>query len=1497
MEAVPYIALALSAGTTIYSMTLNYDTKPNDAGSLVNKSGTQATRDVVYGRCLTGAVKLYSNVNDNNSSQRLDVFSLGIAVSAIHQVFIDEVSVLRNVGSYVETTDTNSLIFSGSQLKNGFDKQCSVQLRTGMPNGGVYRNGLSVGIPMQLAMDNSDGEWTNKMRGDYTALVAVKSKRIIDDESIRIMADSYSMNAEVSGVPVYDPRFGNDPSIKQYKHSSAVGAIYRECGRNPALAALDYITNTYYGLGIPFDKIDTQSFIDSANWCDTKGFKVDGQLSQGNSFASNIDSICKSAGLSAIIINGKLHLMYQDVALPSHSFDYDNILDGSLKVREQSSGEYINAIEVKYKNSELLDKQDVSVMPENIYPDNTSPDYPSQPQIDGFLEQGSLDLPMVRFAGVDINDNNSQIRYFANRELARQQFQKEVEFDIDLSEDPVNIFDVVEISNDEFGWDKKQFRIISMMSRFTDDEYNVVSVIAKEHDNAIYNGTLTGTQPSEKPTESVIVTAPVDLVFTQYNTGSKSPAVLTWQRTYYGSESEFIVEYKKSSSATWTSLGRVSNTSYTFPQLPADVYDFRVATWSNLYGSSDFVELLDQEISAIGVLPPVTGTVANFDSSTLIVEWNDMLNETVVLPLSNVADSPKNPIVKDYFSHYKVDVYHNGAFKKSYTTTANLFAYTFEQNKKNGLSRNIRVDVSIVATDTSKSQITSGSTVNAVNSQHKALTGFTNKGGELSVITLSWDTSSESDYLSTTVRRKKGVNGSYEYFTVAGTFYADVLPEDANVGETFYYNVAARDVFDNNNLNWSNEVIAIKKTIDDLQPNFHDELKDIRNPDFALAENELIFNVTNQNKDKVVGFGMYAPDAAQESTKFIVAADEFVIAVGGYAEWDAAKTYAIGERCTLTLSADVQQLYEAVEESTNSYPYLNGKWELVMDNTFKSAFYFNSVDEKLYLDQAVIGNIDAGSITTGTLDADRIAGNSIEGEKIKSSTTIQVGNIKTIEEYELDLPNISLGQATANVVKHFHDTGASTTDGTGYWYAGVVYNLNGVNYGSMEDGTLEYSTDIPQAYVRQVFTTIQDDYSIGEIIGVKNPDGSTTYSGFRNRYSYIQIDNDDNLTDILYLYVEETGQRCTLYREPNISYLYYCEDPLFVLSNDGQSFTLTISENPVFFDIYKPDQESVLFLNGDDTLSNKRLWAGNENPELANVSIDGEGILRAKGAIIDGTINATDGTFSGRLSGADFSGEYINGTEINASLFKAGTIIASTIYASDTELLADPYNDGTPTYYVNYPTIPVSVQPIVSNGLSRSLDWNPQYQRFNLRSAADKWGEISESRAREMTIPANTFRLTLDNIRYFDRDQKWRTVGSIDWGDLVLSVRHVNEETGEIISSGSSIISQGSASINGVKTINTQVSLANINWNCSGRIEHGIDHSLYTLKYLLEDLVVYSSATTFGDINTEELNGVYEISLHLTQSKINFVDGSIYLTTNEIYGKKVNIRTYLNNEA
>ncbi|HCG7764664.1 TPA: hypothetical protein NJ458_003386 [Vibrio parahaemolyticus] len=1041
--AIPFIvATAVSVGISLY-MASQFDTSIDDTGALINKSGTSAARNPTYGTCFANGIPVYSNVNNNSRANLLNVFACGIGVTGVRQVYIDGVEVLAGgEEAYRELSngDTTQLLFSQNQLINGFQKQCEVQIRAG----------LDTGIPMQLAIDHGDGEWTQAMRGDRVCAVAIKSRRIVDEEAVRIMSDQFKVQMLVDGMPLYDPRY-NVIGEKQFYHTSPnVPASHRECGRNPALAILDYMTDSYYGMAIPLEYFDIESFKAAATWCDDNDFHIDGQLDNTQEFSKNLDDMLKCANLSLTSGGGFIQLRYEDVELPKFDFDEDNIINGTFEITEQNSSDYANVVEVEYKNTELDEQKDVFTLPEDVNND---------PQIleDGFIESVTLSMPLTRYAGSARNDSFSPMKKLANRELARRQYQKQIKFDVDLYETPVQIFDVVTVTDKVLGWDAKEFRVTSIGRSLTSDRFNIATVSCTEYADEIYTGTKNGSGGSSKPSRPE-VSAPTNLNFSLEDYTSHGYGTLSWERTWFETDAEYLVDYKRSSEAAWTRLGRTKDTIWKVARLFPDSYDFRVATHSNLYGTSDFAQIEEIVVSSLGELPTVTGASGKFDGLVCEFKWDDMLDAQVT---GNFEDTK---LVREIFSHYRVslfDVSNGESLIDTFTTASNTFTWTYEQNVAASLTRSLRVKVEIVAIDGSMSNVTSSAIATAVNAQCGVPTGLNNYG-RLGAIWFNYEPCSDPDWAGTEIHISETAGFIPSSETLVGvlgkqTSWVWYFPQGTPDDETRYVRIGHFDSFGRDNIYFSPEETIQNSHIDNDATPFDDtELKNqLAENDATLVahEAELTQHQTNLANHQTT-LDQHAVDLAEHEitldghtstlathTSRMNAHDSTLAShdlrmndhdttLSSHntrmnnlqSELDAAEQ-AFSEQIP-NVSNELSQLRNAANAPTlpNGTPIdtrINmvaspdktetAAWGLFADNTGKSQFIvaadefivsggkasgnaanddvaFYYSNDQLLINNATIKNLTASSIAAGTITATQIAGGTITGSKIAANT-------------------------------------------------------------------------------------------------------------------------------------------------------------------------------------------------------------------------------------------------------------------------------------------------------------------------------------------------------------------------------------------------------------------------------------------------------------------------------------------------------------------------------
>jgi len=774
VSTIAYIATAISVSTTVY--TLIQASNQEEVGSKVQKRGVDAPRKVPYGRSIVDTVNVYNNVSNWQAVSLLKIFSIGVGeINAIKQVWVDDLALLQNHNTINPNTNpTYRMLRDNGDFVPAFKKQhIGMQFRYGQANENASEYAIAFG----------DGEWTTSHRGDrvpHIALVVNKST----DADTPILSPSYTLTALVEGVLVHDPRF-HAVGVKEYEHSNnAVPLQNRSCGRNPAICLLDFLTDTYYGMGISSTYLNEQSFMDAANWTDSNGIFCDGAVDTGESYGDCISQIMSAFQGILVIENGLITCKYEDVVLVPYAttFDEDNIIE-IKNIQNSTENKYYNIVETKYKNSIMSEKGDVYQLPQDI---NYIPVGQTKSRIekDGFKKTKKLEMPMTV-------DNSSgtvtgAVKLFTNRLYIKALYQKGVTIAIDLKQDPVKVYDVIKISNKLLNWTNKLFRIKSINKSVDNDSFNVGELNCEEYNAEVYSGSLDGLTGRNRARIEQVLLDMTNLTFNLDNFVTDGYGTLSWTDPNPLNATKYVIEYKLSSEINWVVYTDVRIPTAKITGLKLDTYDFRVQAKKLHWYDSDYTELLNQTVSPTVTLPNVTNLSVDDQGMNFVFSWDDMSSVVVINPPdpTDPDSSGTTGKVSDYFKYYEVKIYHNNVFKKTYKTMDNIFHYLFEHNVANTLSRDIKAEVSIVAQDGSKSLLPT------------ALSGHNNQMGLpanisinvlLGLANISWSPNTNEDFSGTEIHIS-----SSPAFTPSLTTLADTLQAES----TWQYLYPTNDITD-----------------------------------------------------------------------------------------------------------------------------------------------------------------------------------------------------------------------------------------------------------------------------------------------------------------------------------------------------------------------------------------------------------------------------------------------------------------------------------------------------------------------------------------------------------------------------------------------------------------------------------------------------------------------------------------------------------------------------
>ncbi|WP_201273799.1 fibronectin type III domain-containing protein [Vibrio alginolyticus] len=732
---VAWISAAVSVGTAVYAMTMTPDVDKNNsnAGTKITKNGTQSPRNRVYGTAIVGCTSVYSNVLDRDRSYRLDVFSVGgIGELTLHNVWIDDVRMFEQNLSYNSSPyDASSGIFSSGQMRPRYRKSDKFQMQ--------WRSGHENQVAAQLAVDNSDGEWTTDHKGSKVPHIVIFADYTTDQDYV-FFSDRYNITALVTGGAVYDPR--------EADNDFEVPTTWTGKSSNVALAVYDYLTSTYYGMGINPEYIDEASFAYAASFCDANGLEINSAIRADDSFAEILQDMLICCGGSLVISNGKIKFLVEEQELVTlYDLNDDLIVKDSLRVSPAATSDYYNVVSTTFKSEINRDNDDDFIIPADVTTDE-------RVLQDGEVITKSIKMPYSRDAfeseGGVVNNG---VKYITNVIYNKANFQTTVTFDLDLHDFPMlEPLSVISITNDAYGFDKKKFRVLSLEISTDSDRFNVARINAIEYDDSIYTGTLGGATSLPRPRPLDEIQPPKNLKFNLEAFVISGYGLLRWEHGSFTPSTAYDIEYRLATQTEWTRYRSAhKGDNIAMYDLKGDTYDFRVRTYDMVLGTSEWVELSSIEVAPNYTLPAVTNLKVDTSTPHFRFTWDDMSDVTV----DNMPD-PTSPTsggstgrVADIFKHYRVQLHVDGVLYVNETLTTNQFTFFYEDNKALFGTAKREVTLTVVMVD--KYGVTSAqNSLVASNDQLGVATGIktTNTNGNA---TIEWEPRNEPDFEGTLI--------------------------------------------------------------------------------------------------------------------------------------------------------------------------------------------------------------------------------------------------------------------------------------------------------------------------------------------------------------------------------------------------------------------------------------------------------------------------------------------------------------------------------------------------------------------------------------------------------------------------------------------------------------------------------------------------------------------------------------------------------------------------
>ncbi|HBR5256408.1 TPA: phage tail tip fiber protein [Klebsiella pneumoniae] len=757
------------------------------ATALGTTSDPKTVIPVVYGQQRVGGINVWKAVG-KDTTYLVQIFALCEGqIGGFKSLYLDNKKIVLD-GNY------QSGILNEQAIHPDYRKFVEVELSVGAPKGHVFTLAQKY-----LGKDINNSGWPDSATGNNVASVCVVMRKRNKDlqNQADILQPNSQLTADINGLLIQDLNTGN-----------------REASRNGPSQLLDYATNTRYGLGIPLDKIDTESFKACADHSLRNNLYSDGSTDPNATFKENLTQM--TAAFQGVIFEsfGRMTCRIDGPDVVQFDFNEDNISAGSVTLNSGGSEGYYNTLNVSYQDP-ALDYSDQVLR------------YPSDTVNDGTIAKDK------RIIAKDITyrfvKQKSQLDVIASIERNKSLLKNQIVFST-VDAYTVQVWDVIRVNFPELQLQDSLWRVFQVDRSLEKGAAGLITITAAEYDPKVYTDLDYAKDPNNSgsniPNASVLI-APKNLQVTSVaETAIGRTFKVQWESEEDFNRAGFYVQYAVSGTDEWTQAGFTSGNYFMIMNMDiTKKYDIRVCATGLVY-RSEWVYQNNTNPAVSYQLPKVTGLrLVNSDAGTNITTatqfefaWDDQSNQKF-----NVNGTTQT--FNEVFQYYEVQI--TGTKTVSYRTKNINFTYDFRMNQLNGLSREITIKVIAVGYAGMKSEPVQ---ITAKNNQHPAIQNFVARTGislNSGMIFTQWKPSTVPDFEQTTVQ----IARDKEFTKEVRSFVSkdDVLNfELGENGEgTWYVKAAQNDVFGSDNVVWTSPTILDVKYEIPFTPDDIDTIEDM----------------------------------------------------------------------------------------------------------------------------------------------------------------------------------------------------------------------------------------------------------------------------------------------------------------------------------------------------------------------------------------------------------------------------------------------------------------------------------------------------------------------------------------------------------------------------------------------------------------------------------------------------------------------------------------------
>ncbi|ENQ6860325.1 DUF1983 domain-containing protein [Salmonella enterica] len=754
------IGLAAGALSLIASVTMAPKVpkvqSPDNATTLGTSTDPKTVLPVIFGTTRVGATCVYKAVSNIDHYKLVQIFAIAEGeIDYFKALHIDNKNVL--VGTNFAFQDG---VVSKDYIKDEYRKVLEVEFRTG-------KNPNTV---LGIAKHHLGADWDDRYTGNGIATMCIILRK--DNKSLSNGVDILQSNSQVT-VDVKGLKIRN-------LETNAI-----EASTNPVDQIFHYLTHTKYGLSVPIENINTESFLKVRKQVHDLGFESNGACDPNASFKENLTALMQTFGGVMFESFGRITLKLDAPDIIKHTFNEDNIMMGKVTLKTGGTNGYFNTINAVYQDPEIDYSEQMLRYPRVAETDQT------------IIQDGRIIAKDIEYRFVK---SKEQVDKLASVERNKSRITQVITF-ATTDAFTAEVWDVISVTHDELKLNNSLWRITSIERKIDSGIAGLMSITATEYNSNVYTDLDYAAKPDNRPSglpDSMTVQAPYNLkVKATGQTIYGKNVTLTWEAPEDFNRYGFQIDYRVSGSENWIKLGQTSQTIFSVTALnPDHNYDYRVCAFG-IIARSAWVEVINQNPEVIYELPTPIIRIRNqgsqphhFEGNDLIIEWDNQQSLDVMINGEVTKFS-------DLFDAYVIKVTHKDGKSTQYRTRdPESWTYTLDQNQFNGLSREITVEVAARAYNGSQSAT---ARLVALNPQHKPVRGFSARGG-FGAVFVSWENALENDYAGTVIQY--ATNAEFTDARNVSTNSVSHTSFDVADGE-YFLRAGHYDIFGVDDITWS----------------------------------------------------------------------------------------------------------------------------------------------------------------------------------------------------------------------------------------------------------------------------------------------------------------------------------------------------------------------------------------------------------------------------------------------------------------------------------------------------------------------------------------------------------------------------------------------------------------------------------------------------------------------------------------------------------------------